>query len=111
MNKELSRRKLTDAVANELTDNPLLLTFGGANKRIFCKSITDEKLKSEVNILEKAFRSSMTQVINQELNILRRNGFIGQELFNQYMHKWLNNNSLPTLSVPIPIIICSEVLE
>ncbi|MBD2560822.1 MULTISPECIES: hypothetical protein [Nostoc] len=51
MNKELSRRKLTDAVANELTDKPLLLIFGGANKRIFFKSITDEKLKGEVNIL------------------------------------------------------------
>ncbi|MEH2141786.1 hypothetical protein [Nostoc sp.] len=61
----------------------------------------------------------MTQVINRELNILRRNGFIGQELFNQLvqiyrqhnMREWLNNNSLPTLSVPIPIIICSEALE
>ncbi|MEH2237738.1 helicase-related protein [Nostoc sp.] len=87
--------------------------------RIFFKLITDEKVKGEVNILEKAFRSSMTQVINRELNILRRNGFIGQELFNQLvqiyrqhnMREWLNNNSLPTLSVQIPIIICSEALE
>ncbi|MEH1932931.1 MAG: helicase-related protein [Nostoc sp.] len=87
--------------------------------RIFFKSITDEKVKGEVNILEKAFRSSMIQVINRELNILRRNAFTGQELFNQLvqiyrqhnMHEWLNNNSLPTLSEPIPIIICSEALE
>ncbi|QFS42656.1 helicase-related protein [Nostoc sphaeroides] len=87
--------------------------------RIFFKLITEEELKGQVNILEKAFRSSITQVINRELNILRRNGFIGQELFNQLvqiyrqhnMHEWLNNNSLPTLSVPIPIIICSEALE
>jgi hypothetical protein len=40
-------------------------------------------LKGEVNFLEKAFRSYITQVINRELNILRRNGFTGQELFNQ----------------------------
>ncbi|MCC5665896.1 hypothetical protein LC653_18705 [Nostoc sp. CHAB 5784] len=88
--------------------------------RIFFKLITDEEVKGEVNILEKAFRSSITQVINRELNILRRNGFVGQELFNQLvqiyrqhnMHEWLNNNnSLPAMSVPIPIIICSEVLE
>ncbi|MCC5627689.1 phospholipase D-like domain-containing protein [Nostoc sphaeroides CHAB 2801] len=87
--------------------------------RIFFKLITEEEVKGQVNILEKAFRSSITQVINRELNILRRNGFIGQELFNQLvqiyrqhnMHEWLNNNSLPTLSVPIPIIICSEALE
>ncbi|MCC5623597.1 TaqI-like C-terminal specificity domain-containing protein [Nostoc sp. CHAB 5715] len=31
VNKELSRRTLTDAVANELTDEPLLLASGGAN--------------------------------------------------------------------------------
>ena len=31
VNKELSRRKLTDVVANELTDDPLLLASGGAN--------------------------------------------------------------------------------
>ncbi|MGF1980728.1 MAG: C-terminal helicase domain-containing protein [Nostoc sp. CmiSLP01] len=86
--------------------------------RIFFKLITDEKVKSEVNILEKAFRGSINQVINRELNILRRNGFIGQELFNQLvqiyhqhnMQGWLNN-SLPTLSEPIPIIICSEAFE
>ena len=87
--------------------------------RIFFKSITDEEVKGQVNILEKAFRSSMIQVINRELNILRRNGFIGQELFNKLvqiyrqhnMHEWLNNNSLPTLSEPIAMIICSEALE
>ena len=87
--------------------------------RIFFKLITDEEVKGQVNILEKAFRSSITQVINRELNILRRNGFIGQELFNQLvqiyrqhnMRELLNDNSLPTLSVPIPIIICSEALE
>lgn len=31
VNKELSRRRLTDAVANELADDPLLLASGGAN--------------------------------------------------------------------------------
>ncbi|MEH2398246.1 hypothetical protein [Nostoc sp.] len=31
VNKELSRRKLTDVVANELTEDPLLLASGGAN--------------------------------------------------------------------------------
>lgn len=34
------------------------------------------------------------------------------QIYRQYnMREWLNNNSLPTLSVPIPIIICSEALE
>lgn len=86
--------------------------------RIFFKSITDEEVKGQVNILEKAFRGSITQAINRELNILRRNGLIGQQLFNQLvqiyrqhnMHEWLNNN-FSTLSQPIPIIICSEALD
>ncbi|NDJ20287.1 helicase [Nostoc sp. B(2019)] len=86
--------------------------------RIFFKSITDEEIKGQVNILEKAFRGSITQAINRELNILRRNGLIGQQLFNQLvqiyrqhnMHEWLNNN-FSTLSQPIPVIICSEALN
>lgn len=27
------------------------------------------------------------------------------------MREWLNDNNLPTLSEPIPIIICSKALE
>ncbi|RUR74870.1 helicase-related protein [Chlorogloeopsis fritschii PCC 9212] len=86
--------------------------------RIFFKSLADEEVKAHVNILERAFRSSVTQAINRELNILRRNGSTSQDLFNQLvqiyrqhnMHEWLNNNSLPGLSQPIPMVICSEAL-
>lgn len=86
--------------------------------RIFFKTIQEEEVKAQVNILEKVFRGSMTGALNRELNALRRNGVTGQDLFNQLrqiynqhnMREWLNNNSLPTLSHPIPIIICSEAL-
>lgn len=85
---------------------------------IFFKTIQEEEVKAQVNILEKVFRSSMTGAINREINALRRNGVTGQDLFNQLvqiynqhnMREWLNNNSLPTLSHPIPIIICSEAM-
>jgi len=85
--------------------------------RIFFKSTTDEKIKGQINILEKAFRASVNQAINRELNKLRRDGFTSQELFNQLrqiyrqhnMHEW-QDNSLPTLSQPIPVIVCSEAL-
>lgn len=85
--------------------------------RIFFKSTTDEEVKGQVNILEKAFRLSVNQAINRELNKLRRDGFTNKELFNQLvqiyrqhnMHE-LQDNSLPTLSQPIPIIVCSEAL-
>jgi superfamily II DNA/RNA helicase len=85
--------------------------------RIFFKSTTDEEVKGQVNILEKAFRLSVNQAVNRELNKLRRDGFTNKELFNQLvqiyrqhnMHE-LQDNSLPTLSQPIPIIVCSEAL-
>jgi superfamily II DNA/RNA helicase len=85
--------------------------------RIFFKLTTDEEVKGQVNILEKAFRLSVNQAVNRELNKLRRDGFTNKELFNQLvqiyrqhnMHE-LQDNSLPTLSQPIPIIVCSEAL-
>lgn len=87
--------------------------------KAFFKAIAEEEVKAQVNILEKVFRSSLTQAINRELNTLRRNSVTGQDLFNQLvqiynqhnMREWLNNNSSPALSQPIPIIICSEALE
>lgn len=86
--------------------------------RIFFKAIAKEEVKAQVNILERVFRGSMTQAINRELNTLRRNGVTDQDLFNQLgqiysqhnMREWLNNNSLPSLSHPVPMIICSKAL-
>jgi superfamily II DNA/RNA helicase len=85
--------------------------------RLFFKSATDEDVKAQINILEKGFRYSVNQAINRELNTLRRNSLTGQELVNQLrqiyrqhnMHEW-QDNTLPTLSQPIPIIVCSEAL-
>ncbi|AFZ23826.1 DNA/RNA helicase, superfamily II [Cylindrospermum stagnale PCC 7417] len=84
--------------------------------RMLFKIIVDEEVKSQINILEKAFRSSLTQVVNRELNILRRNGITGEELFNQLVRiyrqhniqEWVNHHSISELSRPIPMIICSE---
>lgn len=84
--------------------------------RIFFKSTTDEEVKGQVNILEKAFRLSVNQAVNREFNKLRRDGFTNKELFNQLVQIYrqhnmhLQDNSLPTLSQPIPIIVCSEAL-
>lgn len=85
--------------------------------RIFFKAIASQEIKSQVNILEKAFRLNVNQAVNRELNKLRRDNFTGKELFDQLvqiyrqhnMHE-LQDNSLPTLSQPIPIIVCSQAL-
>ena len=49
VNKELSQRKLTDAVANELTDDPLLLASGGANNafHIIYARLSSEELSRQ----------------------------------------------------------------
>jgi hypothetical protein len=86
--------------------------------RIFFKlTTTDEEVKGQINILEKAFRISVNQAVNRELNKLRRDAFTGKELLSQLVQIYrqhnmqeLQDNSLPTLSQPIPIIICSEGL-
>ncbi|KJH72188.1 helicase-related protein [Aliterella atlantica] len=86
--------------------------------RIYFKAIADEEVKAQVNILERVFRGSITQAISREINTLRHNGITDRDLFNQLlkiynqhnMREWLNNNSMPTLSNPVPIIVCSEAL-
>jgi len=78
----------------------------------------DENLKAQINILEKAFRSTITRAVSQEINRLRRNGVTGQNLFKAlseiyYRHNmrdWVDNRSLIKEELPIPRIICSEAL-
>ncbi|MEH2246441.1 hypothetical protein [Nostoc sp.] len=49
VNKELSHRQLTDAVANELTEDPLLLASGGANNafHIIYARLSSEELSRQ----------------------------------------------------------------
>jgi hypothetical protein len=49
VNKELSRRKLTDVVANELTDDPLLLASGGVNNafQVIYARLSSEELSRQ----------------------------------------------------------------
>lgn len=85
--------------------------------KVFFKESAEE-IKAQVNILEKAFRGSMTRAINQELNTLRRNGVTGQNLFEQLVHIYnqhnmqsrLDPNNFSVISHPIPIIICTEAM-
>ena len=41
---------------------------------------TDEEIKAQINVLEKAFRGRVTKALNKELNLLRRNGVTGGSL-------------------------------
>ncbi len=75
-------------------------------------------MKGQINILEKAFRGTITTAINQELNRIRRNGIIGQSLlkllsdiFHQHnMRDLLDRHRLRLEERPAPKIVCSEAL-
>lgn len=87
--------------------------------RLFFGMTTDEDVKAQINILEKAFRGPINQAINRELNQLRRNGVTGQDLlrhlgrlYHQHnMREWLDRRSLHLEDQPISKIVCSAGLE
>jgi superfamily II DNA or RNA helicase len=87
--------------------------------RVLFNSIEDEDIKAQINILETAFRGTMTRALAQELNRLRRNGITGQalvknlgELYYQHnMRDWIDRRGFQTEEQPTPVIVCSEGLS
>jgi hypothetical protein len=87
--------------------------------RILFGATTDEDEKTQINILEKAFRGPMLPALNRELNLLRRNGVTGPELlkilvrlYHQHnMRDWLDRRSPQLEDQQIPKIVCSEALN
>ncbi|MHC4604483.1 MAG: C-terminal helicase domain-containing protein, partial [Planctomycetota bacterium] len=78
----------------------------------------DEDVKARINLLEKAFRMSPTQAVKKELNLIRRNGIVGEALLKRlsdiyFQHRLEDRvTSLEgTLTKEdIPRIVCSEAL-
>lgn len=78
----------------------------------------DEDTKSQINLLEKAFRGLITNAINRELNLLRKNGVTGEVLikslariYHQHGMRELSDRiRLQLEEQPIPKIVCSEGL-
>lgn len=87
----------------------LRLVFGRAE---------DEDLKARLNLLEKAFRLPVNVAVNRELNLLRRNGIMGEQLINtltQIYHQHnlqnqIDRRDIGIREIVIPRIICSESL-
>jgi superfamily II DNA/RNA helicase/HKD family nuclease len=118
------KRQFTEEVKHRQTEreHTLSLTHGQRytlrEMRVLFETISDEDIKAQINILEKAFRGTITTAINRELNLLRRNGVTGQELlknltriYHQHsMRELLDRRSLYPEDHPIPRIVCSEGL-
>ena len=81
-------------------------------------AVSDDETRSQINILEKAFRGAITNAVAGELNRLRRNGVSGIPLYkclieiyhNHNMRDWLDRKPLNPESTTYPRIICSEYL-
>jgi hypothetical protein len=86
--------------------------------RVLFGAATDEDVKGQINILEKAFRGAITTALNRELNLLRRNSATGEallktlvRLYHQHnMRDWIDRKGLDLQGTPIPKIVCSEAL-
>jgi superfamily II DNA/RNA helicase len=88
--------------------------------RVFFQASQDEDEKAQINILEKAFRLSLTSAVNRELNLFRRNGVSGKPLLKALSRLYHQHNiqeridsldELENRSKEIPRIVCSEALR
>jgi len=78
----------------------------------------DDDLKAQLNILEKAFRLPVTVAVNRGLNLLRRNGIVGEQLtknltriYHQHnLQDQIDRRKIGIKELVIPKIICSEAL-
>lgn len=80
--------------------------------------VRDEEVKSQINVLEKAFRGPVTTAVNKELNRLRRNAVTGDDLlkklrdtyYQHNMREWADRRSTLLAEKPVTKIVCSEGL-
>jgi hypothetical protein len=87
--------------------------------RLLFSATKDEELKSQINILEAAFRGTLTRALSQELNRIRRNSLTGENLLKHlselyYFHgirEATDRRSIQQDAPLVPIIVCSEWLE
>lgn len=87
--------------------------------RVLFSQTEDEEQKSRINELERAFRLTPTAAVVKELNALRRNGVVGEDLMKSliaiYHHHRLRDrldqeDSFLHIPAEVPRIVCSEYL-
>ena len=86
--------------------------------RILFEAATEEEIKGNVNILEKAFRGVLTGAVKRELNQLRRNAVTGEAVYKNLIRIYDQHNLKDVLArrdlefeeKSIPRIVCSEAL-
>jgi hypothetical protein len=86
---------------------------------VLFRTAEDEELKAQINILEKAFRSTrLSDAIKREINLCRKNSISGANLVKELGRIYLQHNMrdnierqrLESEDRPVAQIICSEAL-
>jgi hypothetical protein len=86
---------------------------------VLFRTAKDEELKAQINILEKAFRSTrLSHAVKREINLCRRNAMTGANLvkelgriYSQHnLREAVEHQRLESEDRPVPQIICSEAL-
>jgi hypothetical protein len=86
---------------------------------VLFRTAEGEELKAQINILEKAFRSTrLSNAIKREINLCRRNAIAGGNLVRELGRIYLQHNMREAIDRqrlegddrPVPQIICSEAL-
>ncbi len=104
------RHKLSLSRAQHYVLRELQLLFAEAS---------DEDLQAQINLLEGAFRGPITDALNRELNLLRRNGVTGNallrnlsQLYRQHnMKEWNSRQQFAEYqNEDLPRIVCSAAL-
>ena len=85
--------------------------------RVLFGRTEDEEAKSQINLMERAFRMTPTAAVKRELNFLRRNGVVGGPLLKALIKVYLEHRLEEHLTQgdaateeEVPRIICSEAL-
>ena len=119
------KRLFDEEVKQRSTDREQSLSLAHAQRyvirelRILFQATDDEDTKTQINILEKAFRASQTGAVQRELNFLRRNGITGKALLkslSRIYHQHRVQQRLELLetsenaSEEVPRIVSSESL-
>ena len=84
--------------------------------RVLFEGTAEEEVRSNINVLEKTFRGTLTGAVKRELNQLRRNGVTGDSLYRNLIriydqHSLKDGGGRRILEPedrPVPRIICSE---
>src|SRR3989338_6888763 len=84
--------------------------------RILYDTTEVEETKSQVSVLERAFRGGLTGALKRELALLRKNGISGEALYNSLLRLYDQHGLgdvakrvvLAAEDVVIPRVVCSE---